>query len=465
MSLCHEGLNAKLKPAKISIIVQESAPLIQLANNIDWSYLSGLVLHDLKATTTKGFWWLGRKLFLRIHLAVMILQVLFKLTDRGVEQRIKETPIYQLFCGLKILKKWHCPDHTKIEEFRNRLSEDTHKKMGDYILQLAQSLGFSNPSHLDVDSTVQEANMAYPSDISLMKKLAQKCHKALSYLKEKAEDYLSSDITIDIKSIVKATRKYFFLAKNCAIEKKREVFSEVYRLVKSELKSFIKLSETLPKEVLDQLPWNYQEAIKEVREKAWRYLLDVAHFVRTNTLKPGKILSFKLCAVACIKKGKLGKDNEFGRVFQVGRIGGNFIVPYTCTSVRMNDKESLSSIIEEHQEIFGEGILESVTTDKGYYSKNNVNFIKEVVGDANGIQRPSTVKDQVEVPQKEELYNRRSGVEPLIGHVKKFGLGKSKMKSDGATLTSGYRSAMGFNLHQLMRYLGDTPPMREAEVR
>ena len=41
----------------------------------------------------------------------MLLQVLFKLTDRGVEQRIKETPSYQIFCGLNILKRWHCPDH------------------------------------------------------------------------------------------------------------------------------------------------------------------------------------------------------------------------------------------------------------------------------------------------------------------------------------------------------------------
>ena len=76
---------------------------------------------------------------------------------------------------------------------------------------------------------------------------------------------------------------------------------------------------------------------------------------------------------------------------------------------------------------------------------------------ADGVQRPVNVKNQVEGHRKEELFNRRAGVEPVIGHAKKFGLGKSRMKSDEATLASGYRSVTGFNLHQLVRKL-EAPP-------
>ena len=211
----------------------------------------------------------------------------------------------------------------------------------EYSFQMACSLGFVDPSRLDIDSTVQEANMSYPSDACLLKKLAQKCYKVLLYLQKQKKSYLPSNITIDMKSIVKAARSYFFLAKNCAKEKKREVFSKFHRLVKSELKDFIKFSEDISPQSLPHLPWNHQEAVKEVKQKARRYLLDVAHFVRTQTIKPGKILSLRLCAVACIRKGKLGKENEFGRVSNWGRMGGNFVVPYTCTSVKMNDKRSL----------------------------------------------------------------------------------------------------------------------------
>ena len=452
MSLCEEGLTEPTKGGKVTLHVEDNHPLILLANLIDWAYLAELVHPDLRKTQ-KRFWWLGRRLHLRIHLAVMLLQILFKWTDRATESCIKSTGVYQIFCGLHLIRKWSFPDHTKIEDFRNRLSPLTHKAICDYIVQLAVQVGFAGPSHLDIDSTVQEANMSYPSDSHLMKKLSEKCFHLLSYLQEKWKSYLPKDLNIDIKSIVRSSQSYFFLAKNTCLEKRREIFSQYHALVKKELKPLLKLLESLSPRCFQKLPWNYREAALEVREKGWRYLLDVAHFIRKHTIKEGKILSLKLKDVVCVKKGKVGKDCEFGRVFQVGRIVGNFLVAYTSHSLRMVDKESLIPIIEEHQQLFGQGVLESVTTDKGYYSHANVQYVKEQIGNADGLQRPANIKNQVVVPQKQELFNRRAGVEPLIGHAKQYGLGKSKMKSDRATLALGYRSVTGFNLHQLMRGL------------
>ena len=55
---------------------------------------------------------------------------------------------------------------------------------------------------------------------------------------------------------------------------------------------------------------------------------------------------------------------------------------------------------------------------------------------------------------KETIYNRRAGIEPLIGHIKNdLGLEKSKMKSDITTESAAYRCTNGFNLIQTMHYL------------
>jgi transposase, IS5 family len=52
------------------------------------------------------------------------------------------------------------------------------------------------------------------------------------------------------------------------------------------------------------------------------------------------------------------------------------------------------------------------------------------------------------------LVNRRSGIEPLIGHAKQGGqLGQSRMKADETTLAAGYGAIGGFNLRQLIRHL------------
>ena len=271
------------------MIVEDSDPLIQLANLIDWNHLAALVQPDLERTK-KGFWWRGRKLRLRIHLAVMILQMVFKWTDRLSEARIRTTALCQIFCGINILAHWRCPAHTKIEEFRNRLSPETYKAIADYIIKLAIRLGLADPSRVDIDSTVQEANISYPADVNIMKKLAKKSYKLLKYLKGKKEE-TAGTLNINLKAIIKKHQQYVFMAKNTVLEKKQQIFKEYHALIKVELRAFIKYISELPPDFVKNLPWNYQDAIEMIAKDAWRYLLDVGYFVRTGTIKSGKILS------------------------------------------------------------------------------------------------------------------------------------------------------------------------------
>lgn len=54
----------------------------------------------------------------------------------------------------------------------------------------------------------------------------------------------------------------------------------------------------------------------------------------------------------------------------------------------------------------------------------------------------------------EEPVNRRSGIEGIIGHLKRhWQMGRSRMKSDRTTESSGYCAMLGFNLSQLIRNL------------
>ena len=105
-----------------------------------------LVLPDLKKTTKHGKWWLGRKLKLRIHLGLYLLQQLYNKTDRQIEYDLKDNGAYQIFCGRFIVDRWHVPDHTKIEEFRSRLSMEAHQALANEMAAHAVKLGFADPS-------------------------------------------------------------------------------------------------------------------------------------------------------------------------------------------------------------------------------------------------------------------------------------------------------------------------------
>jgi transposase, IS5 family len=166
MSLCFSGLDIPCCVQPVTIDISPTHPLIQLAHVIPWQVLTTMVLPDLQRTTAKGKWWLGRKLMLRIHLGAFLLQWLYNLTDRQVDWAIKDNAAYQLFCGRGVVDTWRPPDHTKIEEFRSRLSPETQRQVANQVAVWATELGFADPSKMDVDSTIQKANIAYELVVS-----------------------------------------------------------------------------------------------------------------------------------------------------------------------------------------------------------------------------------------------------------------------------------------------------------
>ena len=287
------------------------------------------------------------------------------------------------------------------------------------MAQHAVTLGFADPKETDFDSTVQEANISYPSDATLMTKLAGIGKRFVNFVTENLKSVVSKDIYVDIKAIKQKAREYFFLSKNKSIEIKREVFKQLHRLVKQQIKPVTELCEKLSKRQVAQLPWNIRRTYEQIKNDAWRYLLDVGYFTRTYTIKLGKILSFHAKALACIKKGKVGKPFEFGRVFQLGRIKGNFLFVIESTSIEMNDKASFIPLVEEHAKLFGKDSLETAATDKGYWSSKNLKKLLNLGLSPEGLQKPSNVKSKyTNLALQEHLQNRRAGIEPLIGHVK-----------------------------------------------
>lgn len=192
MSLDVEGFTEEVSGGVVMIVIKDEHRLIRLAQNLPWEEMLALILPDLQRTERKCFW-MGRPLRVRIHLGVYILQQMFNLTDRTAEYQIRDNAAFRLFCGYGLFKKWHVPDHTKIEAFRSRLSAETQRQLANLMSQQAVRLGYANPAELDVDSTIQEANIAYPAIANLLVKvavLAATVGKALNKLcQEEVEHY------------------------------------------------------------------------------------------------------------------------------------------------------------------------------------------------------------------------------------------------------------------------------------
>ena len=266
MSFAQDGLNSKIKMHSVSIKVRTDHPLIQVANAISWDELAQIVLPDLKLTTAKGLWRIGRKLYLRPHLGIYVLQSQQKKTDAAIVQEIGENAVYQAFCGSTVVEKWKCPHANKIQEFRSRLSPETQMKLNEAIVKIAVVKGFADPKDMEIDSTVQEANISYPSDARLMLKLAEKCQRLTQAFK--------LSISFDLKKVRNLTQKYFFAPKNKPIAVRREIFKEYFEKVKSMTLPVIRWAEERLKANTSSLKWNNPLRLDQVGGLGRNYLKD-----------------------------------------------------------------------------------------------------------------------------------------------------------------------------------------------
>lgn len=457
MSICDSGIRSKVLSKEITINVPQEHELLVLANKLPWEEMYELVKIDLKNSTVFKTAYYGRKLKVRTHIGVYLLQKIKNVTDREIEFSLRGNAAYQLFCGNGIVENWQCPDHTKIERFRSRLTPATQQKLANLLCQKAVKLGLADSENIDVDSTVQEANMTYPTDAKMLRKLGNITRKVADGLKKilpigKQE---LEQLNVDLKTIASKARSCFFVTKQASKEEKSRVLEALLEAVSEPVQAVSAFCRTISEEMKKELPWNIRQALNQLLLHGESYLSSVKEFIKTGGCEVTKRLSFHLNEVCCFNKKKEHKKYEFGRAFQLVRLAGNFLFVAKSQDVRMDDKKSLLPVVDEYKAYFETDRLNSVATDKGYYSHTNVKTLTEKNITQVGVQVPVNTQNKY-IPLSEQewetLNKRRAGIEPLIGHTKQGGqLGKSRMKNDRNIEASGYGAVLGFNLRQLIR--------------
>jgi transposase, IS5 family len=263
MSLCFSGLDTPCCVHPVTIEVSPHHPLVQLALVLPWQALAEIVSCDLQRTTTKGKWWLGRKRKLRIHLGAFLCQWLYNLTDRQVDWALKDHAASQLFCGRGVVDHWHAPDHTKIEAFRSRLSPETQRQVANQVAVWATELGFADPSKMDIDSTIQEANIAYPSDAQLMVKVTLLVNKVWTYMRENVSFFADFIPRVDVKAVKAKVRAYWCRdGKN--VDETQRLFQDLWHEAFTQINHVRKYFQILLDYDIDRMPWNIRRAFDQI---------------------------------------------------------------------------------------------------------------------------------------------------------------------------------------------------------
>lgn len=446
MSVDISQINYPIKDKlKTEISVPAKHSLILLAESIPWSDYAELAIKDLYEGKKRS----GRKLNLRLHLGAFLLQTLSRWTDRELEENLSYYAPARVFCGLE----GKAYDHSAYVRFRNRLSEETVQQFNVLFLKKSYRKGFTGTDFIDLDSTVQEANIEYPSDMRMMQAIVRKGVKVLTGLVDagstKAKNILAR---FDMKKINKDFKSYFFAKKNAdGFELKLDLFSKAHTLCKKMMTSIKEIDSILTNY---NLPWNYKKELDQLTDVAPLLLKQINHFIKNKEVAPRKILSLHAKEVKCIAKGKAGKPYEFGRKFFISRLPGNYALVFTAKDFALEDAFSMEQALDDYGKVF-EMAPHSVSADQAFWSRPNLKACEQKNIMEVGITPRGHKNWKVPKDKAEELLSRRAKVEPIIGHLKRRGMGRSKMKSDEMTKIDGLRSALSLNMSRMAKDLSD----------
>lgn len=409
----------KLKPdfqqnlfkIRLTDFIDLSHPLVKLAGEISWDRMEQ-EFKDLYSDQGRP------SIPVRKIAGLLLIKEMFNESDESVVERWKENAYWQYFTGEDFFQTEPPFDPSEFVHFRKRLKESGL----EYLLSQSVALHpeAKSEKEVQVDTTVQEKNITFPTDAKLAKKVIDKC------------------VIIAEKEGIEQRQSY------CRVSKQllREAYFGHHPKRKKKAIMARKKLRTIGKRVVRELERKLPEAIKNKYENEFSNYNKVLTQERNSK---DKIYSLHEPQTACIAKGKAHKAYEFGTKVAVvrGRKTG-IITSIKRFSGNPHDSKTLEESLAQSQrvrELIGGTRPTIASTDRGFRGLTNVEETKIFI--------PQNKKEKSKYKQEvaRKRFKSRAAIEPTISHLKRnHKLGLNFLKGVAGDIHNALLAGIGYNL-------------------
>jgi hypothetical protein len=424
----------------MDVVVPEDNRYRILAEKLPWVELAGVTNeYRAKKVDIEN----GRPLNLRMHLGALIAQSMNRWTDRETEEMVAFHAGVRMLCGLE--QSSETIDHTNIECFRNQVGPEGVENLNRIVVGYALKEGFTGTALCSSDTTVQEAPIAYPTEVGHMKRIAEKLvgiglkiRKGLSQTLGKLSGKAGRLFT-KIRLFTRGESEKAKSRKKKLSLKLHRVVSKMRRLVKAEIKTMGDLSAR-----------TYQEALVLYK----RMLGQIDQWLKTGVHPAGKIVSLWLTETRAIMRNKAGKATEFGRRWIITRLTKGYIIGTVTRKLGGGSDTGLMPEILSHFNRMMGATPKTVVYDRGGDGPINHRTLDKAGIKNNSIFR----KGKESLPglgrNKRLLAKRERALsEATIATVKnpRYGFNKPLARSSAGCVLKGQAAIFGANLSHLTR--------------
>jgi IS5 family transposase len=406
----------ELFQAHFDQILDPTHEMVLLADKIDWSGLEAEFVDtycpDIGAPAKA----------IRLMVGLHYLKYTFDESDESVVARWIENPYWQYFCGYTHMQH-DCPIHpTSMTKWRHRVGAERLVKLLEETVDLAvreKHLPKSDLARVTVDTTVQEKNIAFPTDSKLL-------YKAMCKLGNAAKS-----------RGIRLRQSYVRVGKEAAVRVSRYAHAKQYKRMRRSLR---------------KLRTYVGRLIRDIRRKTTDMdeglatLLDRADRIRRQQPKDAKKLySLHEPEVQCISKGKAHKRYEFGQKVALATTNrSNWFVAAHLLQNNPYDGHTLSQTLAAVEDVTGVGVTDAYV-DKGYRGHGYTGGADVHIA---GQRRRNTTRGE------RNRRRRRSAIEPKISHLKSdHRMGRCFLARLSGDAINAVLAAAGANLRKLLGLL------------
>jgi transposase, IS5 family len=372
---------------------------------------------------------------LETYVRLMVLKQRYRWGYRSLVAEVSDSIHLRRFCLISLVER--VPDESTVRKLTRRIGAETVSELTRALIVKATREKRFRPRAVRIDSTVIEADIKYPTDAGLashgVKALARegrKLAKRIGETKRRVRDR-SRSMGRKLRAISRTIQRRSGEAKTEVLKLTEETGELLERSVK-EARRLAALARRRAHGRGAKAKLKAAAQLEELAGRCEKVARQIKQRVAGEPIKD-RIVSLADPDARPIRKGKLGKPNEFGYVTQLAEVTENtkpgvrgLILPASTQIGNPSENTLLPDTVAELKRL---GIApKEIALDGGFQGGPTTTAFADIPPDRMfiaGRQEPGSKRTQ------RRLRKYRTGAEGRISHLKRrYGMDRSRLKGD-----------------------------------
>ena len=309
-----------------------------------------------------------------VVIRMLILKHLFDWSYDDMEREVRANLVYRMFTRIDA---GDVPDAKTILKIARALGPEVIEQLHRQVVEVAKRAGVTHGRRFRIDTTVVETNVHYPTDSTLL----QDGVRVLTRTMQRASTALGDPRGRVRNRLRSVTRAVLTVAYQARSPKTRTALVQTYRKLMTTTRAVVRDVDTMVRRIGQRLRTasrqtqpmlqRAQQRLQQMRPLVQRVLAQTrARVIGGDTHVPDKVLSVFESHTETIRKGKIAKPTEFGKLVTIQESEHQIITAYEVHEARPADVTLWTPALDRHHTIFGRA-PDLAAGDRGFSSATN----------------------------------------------------------------------------------------------